>query len=194
MTLRRPRFTPLSPLPWACIAVLVLTGGLSAVPSASAAEAVRKVEGFTLPDMHGRDRSLDESGRQEARRGGVSGSRLPAGPALCPAVAGAERRVRQAGRGVHRHRRQPARFADRYDGVRPAARLKFPLLKDRDQAVADKFGVERNPEVFVLDRDRKIRYRGRIDDQYGQGSSSGYAKTKVNSPRPGRSARRAARR
>jgi hypothetical protein len=35
--------------------------------------------------------------------------------------------------------------------------------------------------VFVLDRERKIRYRGRIDDQYGQGSSSGYAKTQIKS-------------
>jgi len=31
----------------------------------------------------------------------------------------------------------------------------------------------------VLDRDRAIRYRGRIDDQYGLGSSSGYARTKI---------------
>src|SRR5207302_108185 len=57
--------------------------------------------------------------------------------------------------------------------------IKFPLLKDRGQAVADQFGAVRNPEVFVLDRQRTVRYRGRIDDQYGLGSSSGYARTQV---------------
>ncbi len=28
---------------------------------------------------------------------------------------------------------------------------------------------ERSPEVFVLDERRLVRYRGRIDDQYGVG-------------------------
>ena len=57
--------------------------------------------------------------------------------------------------------------------------VKFPLLKDRDGAVADQFGAVRNPEVFVLDRDRAIRYRGRVDDQYGLGAGSGYARTEL---------------
>ena len=55
--------------------------------------------------------------------------------------------------------------------------VKFPLLKDRDGAVADQFGAVRNPEVFVLDDQRVIRYRGRVDDQYGLGAGSGYART-----------------
>jgi len=44
--------------------------------------------------------------------------------------------------------------------------LPFPLLKDVGNVVADQFGAERNPEVFVLDERRMVRYRGRIDDQY----------------------------
>ncbi len=59
--------------------------------------------------------------------------------------------------------------------------ITFPLLKDPGNVVADQFGALRTPEVFVLDRDRKIRYRGRIDDQYGLGTGSGYAKPKVKS-------------
>jgi peroxiredoxin len=50
--------------------------------------------------------------------------------------------------------------------------VKFPLLKDAGNRLADAMGAERTPEVFVLDRQRKIRYWGRIDDQYG----IGYAK------------------
>lgn len=47
--------------------------------------------------------------------------------------------------------------------------LNFPLLKDPGNVVADQFGATRTPEVFVLDRDRRIRYQGRIDDQYTYG-------------------------
>lgn len=45
--------------------------------------------------------------------------------------------------------------------------VSFPVLKDLGNVVADKLGAERTPEVFVLDKDRVIRYRGRIDDQFG---------------------------
>ncbi len=44
--------------------------------------------------------------------------------------------------------------------------LGFPILKDVGNAVADQFGAERTPEVFLLDQERCVQYRGRIDDQY----------------------------
>ncbi|HVK07411.1 MAG TPA: redoxin domain-containing protein [Gemmataceae bacterium] len=47
--------------------------------------------------------------------------------------------------------------------------LPFPVLKDADQSVADKLKAARVPEAFVLDGTRTVRYRGRIDDQYGRG-------------------------
>lgn len=47
--------------------------------------------------------------------------------------------------------------------------LKFPLLKDLNNLIADELGAERTPEVFVLDEKRVIRYHGRIDDQYAVG-------------------------
>jgi peroxiredoxin len=49
--------------------------------------------------------------------------------------------------------------------------LPFPVLKDADQSVADKLKAARVPEAFVLDGTRFVRYRGRIDDQYGRGVS-----------------------
>jgi peroxiredoxin len=48
-------------------------------------------------------------------------------------------------------------------------RLPFPLLRDTGHAIADGCGAERSPEAFVLDGERRIRYRGRIDDQYEVG-------------------------
>jgi peroxiredoxin len=42
--------------------------------------------------------------------------------------------------------------------------LPFPYVLDRDQSVALRFGALRTPEFFVFDKDRKLRYRGRVDD------------------------------
>jgi peroxiredoxin len=47
--------------------------------------------------------------------------------------------------------------------------LTFPFLKDVGNELADRLSVERTPEVFVLDGDRTVRYRGRVDDQFGLG-------------------------
>ena len=47
--------------------------------------------------------------------------------------------------------------------------LEFPLLKDPGNKVADEFGTSRTPEIFIFDADRKLCYRGRIDDQYTYG-------------------------
>ena len=40
----------------------------------------------------------------------------------------------------------------------------FPYLKDEDQSVAKKFGALVTLHAFVLDHERRLRYRGRIDD------------------------------
>lgn len=55
-----------------------------------------------------------------------------------------------------------AKHAKSYD-------LPFPVLKDADQSVAERLKAARIPEAFVLDGTRTVRYRGRIDDQYGRG-------------------------
>lgn len=45
--------------------------------------------------------------------------------------------------------------------------ITFPMLVDNEQRLADVLKAERTPEVIVLDGNRTVRYRGRIDDQYG---------------------------
>lgn len=44
--------------------------------------------------------------------------------------------------------------------------IKFDCVKDYDNVVADLWRVTRTPEVVVVDQDLKVKYRGRIDDQY----------------------------
>ena len=45
-------------------------------------------------------------------------------------------------------------------------RLGFPLYKDPDGSAAEALSATRTPEVVVLDRQRRVCYRGRIDDRY----------------------------
>jgi peroxiredoxin len=42
----------------------------------------------------------------------------------------------------------------------------FPYLRDADQTVADSFGATHTPQFFVFDRDRRLRYAGKMDDNW----------------------------
>jgi peroxiredoxin len=42
--------------------------------------------------------------------------------------------------------------------------LNFPYLKDETQSVAKSFGALVTLHAFVLDGERRLRYRGRVDD------------------------------
>jgi hypothetical protein len=46
----------------------------------------------------------------------------------------------------------------------------FPYLRDDSQAFVRALGARFTPEVFVFDRERKLRYHGRIDDNHRDAS------------------------
>ncbi|HEV3145508.1 MAG TPA: redoxin domain-containing protein [Gemmataceae bacterium] len=49
-------------------------------------------------------------------------------------------------------------------------RLTYSFLCDSDQTLARRLGITRTPKVLVLDSSRRIRYQGRVDDQYTPGA------------------------
>ncbi|MDZ7799491.1 MAG: thioredoxin family protein [Trueperaceae bacterium] len=56
---------------------------------------------------------------------------------------------------------------DSFEAMQAFARehdLPFPYLHDEDQSVARAYRTVRTPEVLLFDRDRRLRYHGRIDD------------------------------
>lgn len=57
-----------------------------------------------------------------------------------------------------------------------SAGIRFPVLKDVGNKLADLLEAERTPEVVVLDRQQNVVYRGRIDDQYTPGLSASAAR------------------
>ena len=42
----------------------------------------------------------------------------------------------------------------------------FSLMKDPDNKVADLYDARHTPEIFVVDPDGRVRYHGRIDENY----------------------------
>lgn len=58
---------------------------------------------------------------------------------------------------------------DSFDEMKKRAaekRFTFPYLYDESQAVARAYDAARTPDIFVFDRDRKLIYNGRIDDNW----------------------------
>lgn len=58
---------------------------------------------------------------------------------------------------------------DGFDAMRSRARdqgFVFPYLRDESQTTAKAFGAVCTPDFFLYDRDRKLRYRGRLDDNW----------------------------
>ena len=45
-----------------------------------------------------------------------------------------------------------------------SAGFAFPVYRDKNNVVADRFGAQYTPETFVMDRSGVLRYHGRIDD------------------------------
>lgn len=112
---------------------------------------------FTLPDAAGKPWSL-HGNDAKATVVVFVGSSCPINTAYLPTLAALHREY--AGRGV--------RFVGVHSLIHGTAdELPFPVLRDAAQTVADLFDARRVPEVFVLDAGHAVRYRGRIDDQYG---------------------------
>jgi peroxiredoxin len=43
-------------------------------------------------------------------------------------------------------------------------RVNFPLLRDADARIADRFGALTTPHVYIIDRNGKLAYEGAVDD------------------------------
>jgi hypothetical protein len=58
----------------------------------------------------------------------------------------------------------PADAPDQMPGFASASGWSFPYLVDESQSVAAEFGAACTPDFFLFDGDRRLAYRGRLDD------------------------------
>ncbi len=58
---------------------------------------------------------------------------------------------------------------DSFDEMKKRTELKkfnFPYLRDETQDVAKAFGATHTPQIFLFDEQRKLKYEGKIDDNW----------------------------
>ena len=129
----------------------------------------RHVDEFTLKDYRGKKHSLSDFKSSKVIVIAVLGTECPLAKLYGPRLATiAEQYQKQSVTflGIN------ANVQDSMTEVAAYARIhqiKFPILKDLGNKVVDQLGARRTPEIFILDEHRKIRYWGRVDDQYGVG-------------------------
>ncbi len=162
------------------LALLPLAGLVFALPSilrsndTPRAASEGRVENFTLPEpLTGKNVSLADFKDKKAFVLVFMGTECPINNSYMPRLAAFHKEF--AGQGVQ-FLGINANLQDTPDRVAAHAKkfeAAFPILKDAGNVVADKFGAQRTPEVFVLNADGGIRYRGRIDDQFGVGFKRG---------------------
>jgi peroxiredoxin len=154
---------------------LVLVAGLAvsiltpAVPAWAAEPAVKigdKVERLRFKDIRYLSRSLDDFGKKKAYVLVFTTASCPVAARYLPTLTRLEKEYRGKGVQFVAVNVGPddsvvamAAQAVKYD-------VPFPFVKDFAGKCAPAVGVKRTPGVALLDADRRLRYRGRIDDQY----------------------------
>lgn len=133
----------------------------------------KRAADFTLKDTAGKPMALKDFKDKKAVVVIFLGTECPINNAFLPTLAALHQEY--SAKGVQ----FLAINANQHDSEKAIAdhakkfRIPFPVLKDEGNKVADQLQARRTPEVFLLDGERKIRYQGRIDDQFGIGFKRG---------------------
>jgi len=161
-----------------CLPIWVLLAGISGVAlgAESNSSIGQPIEDFTLRDYRGKPVSLSDFDEARVTVVAFLGTECPLVKLYTGRLEEMWQKFQAEGVqfiGINSNRQDQPReigaFAQRHG-------VTFPILKDPDNAIADMFGAERTPEIFVLDAENVIRYCGRIDDQFAFASGVGYSK------------------
>lgn len=135
----------------------------------------RRIDAFALQDFRGKTHALADYADQQALVVYFLGTECPLAKLYGPRVQKLSEQFRPRGvafLGVS------SNVQDSITELAAHARIHeitFPILKDLGNKVADMFGATRTPHVFILDRERTIRYAGRVDAQFTFGTGVGLA-------------------
>ncbi len=72
---------------------------------------------------------------------------------------------------------------DSFEAMKPFAEeygINFPYLRDESQETAKAYHAACTPDIFVFDKERKLRYRGKIDETTGAINEPGYTPEEGN--------------
>ena len=170
----------------AAVAVALVACGQVLADQPTTSSIGKKIDSFSLPDVHGNNRTLGEPRGDKALVVAFVGVECPLVKQYVPRLVLLAAEYEAQGvkfvaidSNLQDSLAEIAHFAKMHE-------LKFPVLKDMNNRVADAFGAMRTPEVFVVDSGDVVRYAGRVDDQFGFKTGAGYAKPRLERARPGR--------
>ena len=126
-----------------------------------------RVPQFVLPDSAGKQVALSDFNDAQSLIVVFLGTECPIGNAYVPVLADLQKRYSERGVRLIGINSNLSDDAESIASHVTEFQVSFSVLVDDDQVVADLFGAKRTPEVFLLDRRKTIRYRGRIDDRFG---------------------------
>ena len=151
-------------------AILVIVGAVVAgsgrntteVPAPPAIGAT--IDEFTLPDVDGQDRALKSLK-------GKNGTVLIFIAVQCPVSNAYNERMEKLAEdykakgvaviGINANASDDAATVKAHAAAKG---LKFPILKDSGNKLADKLGASKTPEAYFIDGNNKLLYHGRIDN------------------------------
>jgi peroxiredoxin len=153
------------------LAVLMAFGAAAAAADLPADRGIgQRVANFTLNDVTGQPVSLYGFRGKRAVVLAFLGTDCPVGNLYSPRLAELSQAYSDKGvvflginSNAHETVEEVARHAREHG-------INFPVLKDPVNLVADLVLAQRTCEVLVIDGRAVLRYRGAIDDQYGQGT------------------------
>ena len=152
-------------LSWLAACLLTVAGDLGVQAAAPALEP-GKLESLELTDFRGREFKLQD----------LSGDSIIVVAFLgteCPLAKHYANRLNSIAKDYEESVQVLAVMSNRQDSLEDLEafalrhKLTYPVLKDPSNLFADQVGAKRTPEVFVYDQKRHLRYRGRVDDQWG---------------------------
>ncbi len=171
-------------------AVVLAVAAFIAMPNighAGGLEIGTTVDNFSLPDLNGETKSLNDLR-------GKNGTVVVWLSAQCPVVKLYNERIKAISEefkanginfvGIN------SNSTESVDWLKSNAAevgYKFPVLIDKDNVVADKFGASVTPEIFYFDGNNKLLYHGAIDnDRSGNNVTIGYLRNAAESALAGK--------
>lgn len=171
------------------IAILALAGFILLPPTSTAngLEIGSKVESFTLPDTDGKDHTLESLK-------GKKGTLIVWLSAQCPVVKAYKDRINEIAAayqakginfiGINSNSTEDLTWVK--SNITEFG-YKFPVLVDKGNVLADKWGATVTPEVYYLDEKNVLQYHGAIDnDRSGSNITDQFLKTAFDSSLAGK--------
>jgi peroxiredoxin len=148
---------------------LLLAPGISSAEEKQESILGRQIEPFELLDHRGKAHRLDDSKDSPVVVVVFLGTECPLAQQYGPRLQQLAERFAEKKVSFFAINSNQQDSLSKIAAYVKAQGLKIPFLKDPGNRVADQFQAQRTPEAFVLDRQRQIAYRGRIDDQFTYG-------------------------